>query len=184
VGIEPTSSCFAGSRLTIWLQRRFPKYPRQELNLVYELRGLACVPAHSKDKLLSTSPRSRTPSCGSEDRRASITLARQRFEHPDLELNQDQNFRKVSGCPLHHRDRESRRLDLHQHEPLYKSGAFLNRATSAGSNCWKGAARGVERAPPAGWSPSGSQPDVQKPLHHAHQVDLSGRGENRTLKAN
>ena len=26
---------------------------------------------------------------------------------------------------------ESRRLDLHQHEPVYETGAFLGRATSA-----------------------------------------------------
>ena len=27
--------------------------------------------------------------------------------------------------------RKSRRLDLHQHHPVYKTGAFLDRATSA-----------------------------------------------------
>ena len=27
--------------------------------------------------------------------------------------------------------RKSRRLDLHQHHPVYKTGAFLGRATSA-----------------------------------------------------
>ncbi len=53
------------------------------------------------------------------------------FQHPDLESNQDQDLRRVLCDPLHHRDVGGRRLDLHQHEPLYKSGAFLSRATSA-----------------------------------------------------
>lgn len=48
---------------------------RQESNLVYDLRKVACVPAHSENmgwliKKPSTSPGSRTPSNGFEDRRA------------------------------------------------------------------------------------------------------------------
>ena len=35
--------------------------------------------------------------------------------------------------------RKSRRLDLHQHHPVYKTGALLSRATSA-----KARVRGVE----------------------------------------
>lgn len=54
---------------------RGKKCPRQESNLVYDLRRVACSPSHSKDVHISTPPRNRTPSCGSEDRRASITLA-------------------------------------------------------------------------------------------------------------
>lgn len=33
--------------------------------------------------------------------------------------------------PLHHRDKQSRRLVSHQYDPVYKTGAFLDRATSA-----------------------------------------------------
>ena len=47
------------------------KCPRQELNLVLDLRRVACVPAHFEDmSFVSTPPRSRTPSCSSEDCRA------------------------------------------------------------------------------------------------------------------
>lgn len=34
--------------------------------------------------------------------------------------------------PAHSEDKQSRRLDSHQHEPAYEAGAFLSRATSAG----------------------------------------------------
>ena len=65
---------------TFLSQRRYCetcKCPGQESNLIFELRGLACesstLPGHVD---FSTPPGSRTPSCGSEDHRASITLAR------------------------------------------------------------------------------------------------------------
>src|SRR5207237_1070101 len=61
--------------------------------------------------------------------------------YPDLELHQDPDVRTVSCCLLHHRDSESRRLDLHQYEPHYGCGAFLSRATSA-----QAGAAGVEPA--------------------------------------
>lgn len=46
----------AGCR-TIWLQRQLVKCPRQELNLVLNLRKVTCDPAHSKDVFESTPPR-------------------------------------------------------------------------------------------------------------------------------
>jgi hypothetical protein len=58
------------------------------------------------------------------------------FQRPNLDSNQDQDLRTVLCCPLHHRDVlpiQSRRLDSHQHLPVYKTGAFLSRATSASS---------------------------------------------------
>ena len=61
----------------------------------------------------------------------SGTLAGCVNQYPDLDLNQDLDLRRVQCNPIHHRDKQSRRLDLHQHEPLYKSGASLSRATSA-----------------------------------------------------
>lgn len=104
--------------------------------------------------LVSTSPGSRTPSCGSEDRRASTTLARHRHrigvEYPDLDSNQGLDLRRVRCNPLHHRDRKSgksRRLDSHQHEPVYKTGAFLGRATSAILEQKRGV-RGESNPPP------------------------------------
>ncbi len=133
------------------VQKKRQKCPRQELNLVLDLRRVACDPAHSKDLLfVSTSPGSRTPSYGSEDRRASVTLERQicdtyiaivegsevhdangvasspsrnrtwstsfgschairhthgpNCQYPDLESNQDLDFRRVPCGPLHYRD--------------------------------------------------------------------------------
>ena len=41
VGVEPTSNRFAGGRRAVWLQRR-NQSPRQELNLVLDLRRVAC----------------------------------------------------------------------------------------------------------------------------------------------
>ncbi len=58
------------------------------------------------------------------------------IQRPNLDSNQDQDLRTVLCCPLHHRDvlpTKSRRLDSHQHQPVYKTGAFLSRATSASS---------------------------------------------------
>jgi hypothetical protein len=52
-GVEPARSCFAGSRPTVRLQRHddrvHGKCPRQELNLVFDLRRVACDPPHSED---------------------------------------------------------------------------------------------------------------------------------------
>lgn len=80
--------------------------PTEESNLVLQLRKLPCF-RHT--------------------RRAFP-------QYLDLESNQDLNLRRVQCDPLHHRDRfESRRLDSHQHQPVYKTGAFLSRATSAKS---------------------------------------------------
>jgi hypothetical protein len=43
VGVEPTWSCFAGSRRAVWLQRHnLLQSPRQESNLVSNLRGVGC----------------------------------------------------------------------------------------------------------------------------------------------
>ena len=49
MGVEPTWNCFAGSRLTVWLQRHVIQCPRQESNLVLDLRRVACDPQHSEN---------------------------------------------------------------------------------------------------------------------------------------
>ena len=75
----------------------------QDLNLDLDLRRVLCDPLHHRD-----------------------------IQHPDLESNQVQGFRKALCDPLHHRDKhQSRRLDSHQHRAVYRTAAFLNRATSA-----------------------------------------------------
>ena len=131
--------------------------------------GSRANPAHPEDNLYcSTPPRSRTPSCGSEDRRARhhtrranyfsiptwtrtrawtfggsnaihYTIGTNIIQYPDQESNLDNDLRRIVCVPLHHRDVWGRRLDSHQHEPVYKTGAFLSRATSAQAR-----ARGVE----------------------------------------
>ena len=83
--------------------------PSQESNLAYELRGLACDPAHSKDMLP-------VPCRGVEPRLAvSKTAVRPSHsqgiysEHPDLESNQVRaptagwSLRKLACYPAHSR---------------------------------------------------------------------------------
>ena len=107
-------------------------------------------PPHPEDILLfSTPPGSRTPSCRFEVCRA--VRHTRRAKYPDLDSNQGLDLRRVRCYPLHHRDivsiptwsrtrtwtlggsralrytigTWSRRLDLHQHHPVYKTGASL-----------------------------------------------------------
>ncbi len=95
----------ARSRLPCHLAPASVKCPSQELNLVYELRGLACDPAHSRDVLFSCPPRNRTPSCRSEVCRAIQHTRRPCCQYPDLDLNQGLDLRRVQCYPLHHRDK-------------------------------------------------------------------------------
>ena len=129
VGFEPTKSCFAGSRRTVWL-RRHHQCPCQESNLVLDLRGVACESGTLQGQLVETHLAEesnlvlqiRSLPC------SSVTLARHsspsrnrtwsksfgssravRHTHgplrrPNLESNQDQDLRSVLCCPLHHRD--------------------------------------------------------------------------------
>ena len=74
----------------------------------------------------------------------SGTLAGCVNQYPDLDLNQGPGTDRMDAAgrfggsnanPLHHRDKQSRRLELHQHLPnqinTVKTGAFFSRATSA-----------------------------------------------------
>lgn len=111
--------------------------------------------------------------------------------------------------PAHSKDKQSRRLDSHQHEPAYEAGAFLCRATSAkhvrsrSERTTRARARGFGPREPvleAGGSPRstlvccfqqgypmgvepmppGSQPGVQRPLHHGNHVSCSSSTRSRT----
>jgi hypothetical protein len=73
VGIEPTST---GLQPVAWPSSSSVERPRQESNLIPDLRRVVCAPPHSEDK-------------------------------------------------------QSRRLDSHQHKAVYGTAAFLIRATSA-----------------------------------------------------
>lgn len=100
--------------------------PRQESNLAYDLRRVACI--RHTPRTNSTPPRNRTsPDCF-EGSHASSTPAghsfqRQRFNEIRTPL--------IDAVGSLHYLRTSRRLDLHQHASVYKTDAFLNRATSA-----------------------------------------------------
>ncbi len=110
------------------------KSPRQESNLVYELRGLACEIRHTPRTNTKTIQRPAEESnlvwqlrrlpCFRDTRRAQSQSKR-----PDLDLNQDHGLRRAGCDPLHYQDEinycQSRRLDLHQHRPVYKTGASL-----------------------------------------------------------
>ena len=121
--------------------------------------GSRANPAHSKDVLfVSTSPGSRTPSCGFEDHRAvhHTRKACCRVARPGIEpgptaseavMRSSTLTSQIVSTPTWNRTRtktlgescavrytigtKSRRLDLHQHHPVYKTGALLRRATSA-----------------------------------------------------
>ncbi len=84
------------------------KRRRQESNLIFELRGLACESGTLRRHGLSfsTPPRNRTSSGRFEvchavhhTRRASSIS-----QYPDLDLNQGLDLRRVQCYPLHHRD--------------------------------------------------------------------------------
>ena len=124
-----------------------PSVGARESNLIQQLRKLTCCPAHSRAifKSVPTWNRTRTKTLGKS---CAVRYT-------------------IETCLL-----KSRRLDSHQHQPVYKSGAFLTRATSARKHereesnpvrqFWrppalpgahscgsKGVARGIEPPPPA-----------------------------------
>src|SRR5438874_3463482 len=102
--------------------------------------GLHAHPAHPEDVNLLAAHRGVEPRLAvSRTAVRSGTLAGCVNQCPDLGLNQGLDLRRVQCVPLHHRDKQSRRLDLHQHLPVYKTGAFFGRATSASAR-----ARGIE----------------------------------------
>ena len=156
-------NCFAGSRRTVWLQRQMslpgiepgPR-PSQGRMLIRHTPRTCCVSIpcrrverrlaasnaavqirHTRKVLVLEQPvqesnlvlRFRKPLCAPKHSRAT--------KYPDLDSNQGPDLRRVRCNPLHHRDSilfKSRRLDSHQHQPAYKAGAFLNRATSASTS--------------------------------------------------
>ena len=161
VGVEPTSSCFAGSRRAVWLQRR-SKCPRQESNLVFDLRRVACesgtlrgqclrfkylaeesnlvlqirsLPCSSITLASASSPsRNRTWSNSFGSCRAirhthgpNVSVSRPGIE-PGLELSES----PVRSVTLSRYGADGWiRTSI---EPVYKTGAFLIRATSASTS--------------------------------------------------
>ena len=130
---NPLECCFAGSRRTVWLQRhRFSVLARNR-TWTSTFAGLHANPAHPEDVNFLAARRGVEPRLAvSRTAVRSGTLAGCVNQYPDLDLNQDLDLRRVQCDPLHYRDRlKGRRLGSHQHHPVYKTGAFLSRATSA-----------------------------------------------------
>lgn len=149
------------------------KRPRQESNLVYELRGLACesgtLQGHVVSQYLAreSNPvlRFRRPPCRpSHSQGIADRVARPGVEpgptaseadmlsgtptghvqYPGLESNQDQNLRRVLCCPLHHRDVRADDWIRTSMVPLTRRTPF-----SVEPRRLQGYPKGVEPLPPA-----------------------------------
>jgi hypothetical protein len=117
------------------------KCPRQESNLVLDLRRIACAPAHPEDVLFPTRfpaeesnlvGQLRTLPCFRHTRRACLRNIPTWNRTRTWTFGRSNAIRYTIGTqPQSVTIKKSRRLDSHQHEPVYKTGAFLSRATSA-----------------------------------------------------
>ena len=143
------------------------KCPRQESNLVLDLRRVACesstLQGHVVCQYLAreSNPvlRFRRPPCVHHTRKACCRVARPGIEPgptaSEAVMRSSTLTSQSVSTPTWNRTRtrtlggfdafrytigtKSRRLDLHQHHPVYKTGALLRRATSA-----KAGVQGVE----------------------------------------
>ena len=100
--------------------------PRQESNLVLDLRRVVCDVRHTPRTMKQRChppPGNRTRPCGFEDRRASATLAgKQPVPLPGVEPGLRPSEGRVPSVTLQGRSR-SRRPGSNRHEPAYKAGA-------------------------------------------------------------
>ena len=85
--------------------------PAEESNLVRQFRGLPCHPAHPQGFIQVSRPGLEPGSGPSEGPMRSLAPSRRFQQHPDLESNQVQGFRKALCDPLHHRDKQTRADD-------------------------------------------------------------------------
>ena len=103
MGVEPTQSCFAGSRRAVWLQRLTLQCPRQESSLVFDLRRVACKSLTLREQIIIQCPAEesnlvrqfRGLPC------SSGTTAGRLFKCLDQDLNLDLDLRRVLCDPLH-----------------------------------------------------------------------------------
>jgi hypothetical protein len=144
MGVEPTST---GLQPVAWPSGSSiicKACPRQESNLALDLRRVACESTTLRGHLYnchppSAPPRDRTSSCSFEDCRANPAHSQgvlQSVSSPSRDRTWSCSFGGCRATPAHSRTirNQSRRLDSHQHLPVYKTGAFLCRATSANIN--------------------------------------------------
>ena len=131
MGVEPTESCFAGSRRTLWLRRLVSVLTRnrtwsstfaESRAIRHTPRTYCCSAARRGIEPRLADPKSAVRSStltGHEypdlDLNQGLDLRRVQCyplhhrdiffcQYPDLESNQDQDLRRVLCCPLHHRD--------------------------------------------------------------------------------
>ena len=116
--------------------------PAEESNLVLQFRRLPCYPAHSQGV-----------KCLDQESNLDLDLRRvlcdplhhRDIQHPDLESNQDQGLRRALCDPLHHRDIHIRADDwiCTSIDAVYKTAASLF------GHVGKAGARGFEPRPAA-----------------------------------
>ena len=111
----------------------------EELNPVLQFRRLPCCPAHPQgiaikypDQESNLILQFRTLPCssGTPARRFVVAISRPGFEPGPGPSEGPMQIRYTIGIQI----LKSRRLDSHQHQPVYKTGAFLFRATSASTS--------------------------------------------------
>lgn len=96
--------------------------PCQESNLVYDLRRVACV--HHTPRTNNTPPRNRTsPDCFEGSHASSTPAGHEPVSRPGIEPGPGPSESPMrSATP----SGQSRRLVSHQHDPVYRTGAFLH----------------------------------------------------------
>ena len=138
-GVEPAQNCFAGSCRAVWLQRQKSSVLARNRTWSSTFAESRANPQHSEDVFpyhsLSAPPRNRTSSCSFEHCRAdpahSQGIFRPPVVRPGIEPGLAASETAVRFRHTHGLFRQSRRLDSHQHQAVYKTAAFLSRATSA-----------------------------------------------------
>ncbi len=155
-GIEPGLRP-SQSRVRIHHTPRTDRVEGRELRVMSSRRRFDCPTTLNPP---SASPGSRTPSCGFEDRRASITLARLRrpVSRPGFEPGPGPSESPMQSAT------PSGRHECKDSNPV---GQFWRLTALPGAHSSSGCPRGIE--PP----PSASQTDVQEPLHYGHHLALS-----------
>jgi hypothetical protein len=116
------------------------QYPAEDSNLVRQFRRLPCVPAHPQG--VYRLRLERHPTAGAS---LLFQMSRPGFEPGPGPSEGPNAIRYTIETLSHtHQSEQGRRVDSHHHHPVYKTGAFLSRATSAIARNNTARARGVE----------------------------------------
>ena len=126
MGLEPTLSCSAGSRLAIWLQRQLSKCPRWESNPGFDLRRVACKIHHTPRTSCSAPRRGIERASGRFEvchavhhtRRVCVSVARPGIEPGPTASEADM----LSGTLTGHVAVRRRNLEAKQYQDLWRVG--------------------------------------------------------------